>query len=61
MTADDVTRLIEAGLPAARVRVLTDDDTHFEAIVIAPQFDGRRALQRYLDHMEALIHAVRDR
>ena len=23
--------------------------------------DGRRALQRYLDHMEALIHAVRDR
>jgi DNA-binding MarR family transcriptional regulator len=22
---------------------------------------GRRALQRYLDHMEALIHAVRDR
>jgi DNA-binding MarR family transcriptional regulator len=22
---------------------------------------GRRALQRYLDHMEALIHAMRDR
>jgi acid stress-induced BolA-like protein IbaG/YrbA len=47
MTADEVTRLIEAGLPAARVRVLSDDDTHFEAVVIAEQFDGRRPLQRH--------------
>jgi acid stress-induced BolA-like protein IbaG/YrbA len=47
MTADEVTRLIEAGLPGARVRVLTDDDTHFEAIVVAPQFEGRRSLQRH--------------
>jgi acid stress-induced BolA-like protein IbaG/YrbA len=47
MTADEVTRLIEAGLPEARVRVLTDDDTHFEAVVIAPQFDGKRSLQRH--------------
>jgi DNA-binding transcriptional ArsR family regulator len=23
--------------------------------------DGRRALEKYLDHMEALIHAMRDR
>ena len=47
MTADEVTRLIEAGLPAARVHVLTDDDTHFEAVVVAPQFDGKRSLQRH--------------
>ena len=47
MTADEVTRLIEAGLPAARVRVLTDDDTHFEAVVVASQFDGKRSLQRH--------------
>jgi acid stress-induced BolA-like protein IbaG/YrbA len=47
MNADEVTRLIEAGLPAARVRVLTDDDTHFEAVVVAEQFDGRRPLQRH--------------
>lgn len=47
MTADEVTRLIEAGLPAAEVRVLTDDDTHFEAVVVAPQFDGKRSLQRH--------------
>jgi acid stress-induced BolA-like protein IbaG/YrbA len=47
MTAEEVTRLIEAGVPGARVRVLTDDDTHFEAVVIAPAFEGRRSLQRH--------------
>ena len=35
MTADEVTQLIATGLPEAEVRVLTDDDTHFEAIVVA--------------------------
>ena len=47
MTADEVTELIESALPEARVRVLTDDDTHFEAVIIAPQFAGKRALQRH--------------
>jgi acid stress-induced BolA-like protein IbaG/YrbA len=47
MTAEEVTRLIQTGLPDARVRVLTDDDTHFEAVIIAPQFEGRRPLQRH--------------
>jgi acid stress-induced BolA-like protein IbaG/YrbA len=47
MTADEVTQLILAGLPGAQVRVLTDDDTHFEAIVIATQFEGKRSIQRH--------------
>jgi acid stress-induced BolA-like protein IbaG/YrbA len=47
MTADEVTQLIQAGLPDARIRVRTDDDTHFEAIVIAAQFEGRRSIQRH--------------
>lgn len=47
MTADEVTRLIEAGLPGARVRVRTDDDTHFETVVVAEQFEGRRPIQRH--------------
>jgi acid stress-induced BolA-like protein IbaG/YrbA len=47
MTADEVTDLIRSGLPDAEVRVLTDDDTHFEALVVAPQFAGRRPLQRH--------------
>ena len=47
MTADEVTQLIALGLPEAEIRVLTDDDTHFEAIVVAAQFEGKRTLQRH--------------
>ena len=47
MTADEVTRLIEAALSDARVSVLTDDDTHFEAVVVSAQFEGKRPLQRH--------------
>ena len=47
MKADEVTQLILAGLPGAQVRVLTDDDTHYEAIVIAAQFEGKRSIQRH--------------
>ena len=47
MTADEVTRLIEAARSDARVSVLTDDETHFEAIVVSAQFEGKRPLQRH--------------
>jgi acid stress-induced BolA-like protein IbaG/YrbA len=47
MTADEVTQLILGGLPGAQVRVLTDDDTHFEAVVVADQFEGKRSIQRH--------------
>jgi acid stress-induced BolA-like protein IbaG/YrbA len=47
MTANEVTGLIQAALPGADVRVLTNDDTHFEAVVVATQFEGKRSLQRH--------------
>jgi acid stress-induced BolA-like protein IbaG/YrbA len=47
MTADEVTQLIRSGLPEAEVRVATEDDTHFDAIVVARQFEGKRPLQRH--------------
>jgi acid stress-induced BolA-like protein IbaG/YrbA len=47
MNAREVQALIESGLPGAQVQVLSDDDTHFEAVVIAAQFDGKRTLQRH--------------
>ena len=47
MNANDVRQLIEAGLPGAQVQVLSDDDTHFESIVVAPQFAGKRMIQRH--------------
>lgn len=47
MNATDVTTAILSGLPGAEVHVRTDDDTHFEAVVVAPQFAGKRTLQRH--------------
>ncbi|MFM7625479.1 MAG: BolA family protein [Gammaproteobacteria bacterium] len=47
MHPDKVADLIRAGLPGADVRVRSDDQTHFEARVVAPQFVGQRAIARH--------------
>ena len=47
MKPEEITRLIEAGFDDAIVRVASDDNTHFEAVVIAREFDGKRALARH--------------
>jgi len=47
MNAAEVQSLIESGLPGARVRVTSEDDTHFEAVIIAEQFAGKRLVQRH--------------
>jgi acid stress-induced BolA-like protein IbaG/YrbA len=45
--AEYVRTHIEAGLPGSQARVMTPDNTHFEAVVVAPQFAGKRPLQRH--------------
>ena len=47
MDAEEVARLIRAGLPGAQVRVQTDDNTHFAARIVAPEFAGKRAVARH--------------
>ena len=47
MNPAEITKLIEAGFDGAEVRVLSDDNTHFEAIVIASEFEGKRAIARH--------------
>lgn len=47
MNAAAVQQLIETGLAGAQVRVASGDDTHFEAVIIAPQFVGKRMIQRH--------------
>ena len=47
MKAAEVERQIKAGMPGSRVQVRSDDDTHFEAVVVAAQFAGKRLLQRH--------------
>ncbi|MFO1394383.1 MAG: BolA/IbaG family iron-sulfur metabolism protein [Steroidobacteraceae bacterium] len=39
--------MIQTGLPGAQVRVFTEDDTHFEAVVVSAGFEGRRSIQRH--------------
>ena len=47
MTPERVADLIRAGLPGAMVRVESDDNTHFAARIIAPQFAGKRPIARH--------------
>jgi acid stress-induced BolA-like protein IbaG/YrbA len=47
MKAAEVQSQIQAGMPGSRVQVRSDDDTHFEAVVVAAQFAGKRPLQRH--------------
>ena len=39
--------MIAAAMPDATVRVQSEDDTHFEAVVVSEAFAGKRALQRH--------------
>ena len=47
MNASEVQALITAGLPGAQVIVESDDDTHFAARIVAPQFVGKRTIARH--------------
>ena len=47
MKVAEVKAQIEAGLPGSRAVVRSDDETHFEAQVVASQFAGQRALKRH--------------
>lgn len=47
MDAEEVARLIRAGLPGAQVRVQTDDNTHFAARIVAREFAQLRAIARH--------------
>jgi acid stress-induced BolA-like protein IbaG/YrbA len=43
----EISRLIEAGFNDAIVKVQSDDNTHFGALVVAAEFDGKRLLARH--------------
>jgi acid stress-induced BolA-like protein IbaG/YrbA len=65
MRTEDIAELIRAGLPGARVEVVSDDGTHFAALVVAADFEGLRPIQRHQmvyrtlgDKMGGDIHAL---
>lgn len=47
MNPEEVARLIRAGLPGSQVQVRSDDNTHFAARIVAPQFAQLRSLARH--------------
>jgi len=47
MDPAEIARLIEAGFDNADVQILTDDNTHFQAIVVAAEFEGMRSVARH--------------
>jgi acid stress-induced BolA-like protein IbaG/YrbA len=47
MNANQVATLIQAGLAGAQATVRSDDNVHFEAVVVSAAFAGKRAVQRH--------------
>jgi acid stress-induced BolA-like protein IbaG/YrbA len=65
MNAATIQRLIEQGLPGSRATVQGADGVHFEAEVVAEQFQGKLPLARHRmvyaalgDLMGGAIHAL---
>ena len=47
MSPQQITELIQRGLPGSRATVASEDNVHFEAVVVAASFAGLRAVQRH--------------
>jgi acid stress-induced BolA-like protein IbaG/YrbA len=65
MSPHEVAALIQQGLPGSRASVASEDNVHFEAVVIDASFAGLRAVQRHKRVYETLgskmgneIHAL---
>lgn len=42
-----IQHLIEVGLENANVQVASDDNTHFQVVVVAQEFEGLRSIARH--------------
>ena len=47
MEPAEIEALIKAGLADAEVRVISDDNTHFQALVVSGEFAGQRPIARH--------------
>ena len=47
MDPQEIAKLIEAGFDGAEVRVESDDNTHFGALIVATEFEGKRSIARH--------------
>jgi len=65
MNSDDIKILIQTAIEDAVVKVSSDDNVHFEAIVISQAFRDKSLIQRHQmvygslgDKMQSEIHAL---
>jgi|TARA_B110000483_G_C18128547_1_gene516672 acid stress-induced BolA-like protein IbaG/YrbA len=47
MEPAEISHLIEAGFEDSIVKVESDDNTHYSALIVAVEFDGQRPLARH--------------
>ncbi len=47
MQPSEIASLIEAGFSDAVVKVESEDNTHFDALIVAEEFDGKRSIARH--------------
>ena len=47
MEPEEIQKLIVEGFEDPVVRVMSDDNHHFEALVVASEFEGKRPLARH--------------
>ena len=47
MNPVEIAKIIEAGLAGSKALVKSDDNVHFDAVVVAAAFAGKRSVQRH--------------
>jgi acid stress-induced BolA-like protein IbaG/YrbA len=47
MNPQQLAELIQRGVPGSRASVASEDNVHFDAVVVAEKFAGLRAVQRH--------------
>jgi len=65
LSASQLEGYITAGLDCDYIKVLGDDGTHFEAVIVSAEFEGKNMIQQHQlvyaalgDRMRAEIHAL---
>jgi acid stress-induced BolA-like protein IbaG/YrbA len=65
LSAQQLEEYIKAGLDCEYIKVLGDDGTHFEAIIVSASFEAKRMVQQHQlvyavlgERMKAEIHAL---
>lgn len=58
MQAQELEKLIKTAIPDAQVEVRSDDNTHFEAIVISEAFTGKTMVKQHQMVYAALGNSI---